>query len=95
MKTYTDSFERRRLEAIYHQECQSQPEAKSGILAKLDGIWQWLQEVFVGGSELRIWQAYDRNGNNWWHAYDPLTGRHASVESEAEMRAWIEQHYYR
>ncbi len=54
---------------------------------------KWIVSSFVGSNELRIWQTYDCFGNNWWHAYDPVTGHHTSVDSEAKMRAWIEKRY--
>jgi hypothetical protein len=67
---------------------------KLKIFSALRMTLQRLLESFVGGNDLRIWQTYDREGNNWWHAYDPVTGRYTSVDSEAEMQAWIKQHYY-
>jgi len=94
MKNSADSLDRKRLEAIFNQE--SQPEVKKPtFLSGLNKILHRLMKIFVGSNDLRIWQAYDNFGNNWWHAYDPLTGRYTSVESELEMRAWIERHYYR
>lgn len=91
MKTSADSLDRQRLEAVWNQD---QPQAQNLKRAGLKGILQRLLKFFIGGNELRIWQTYDRAGNNWWHAYDPVTGRHASVDSEAEMRVWIEQQYH-
>lgn len=88
------SLNRKKLDTSYHQE--SQPQVKSlKLLSGPKQILQRLMQLFVGGNDLRIWQTYDQFGNNWWHAFDPVTGRYTSVESEAEMRAWIEQRYYR
>lgn len=92
MKTSADSLDRNRLEAVWNQEKQSQIQHPKS--SGLKEILQRLLKFFVGGNQLRIWQTYDRAGNNWWHAYDPVTGRHTSVDSEAEMRSWIEQRYY-
>ncbi len=93
MKTSANSITKNTLERIYSRE--SQPKVKRlTFLAGLKKIRQGLMQVFVGSNDLRIWQTYDRFGNNWWNAYDPLTGRNTCVESEAEMRAWIEQHYH-
>jgi hypothetical protein len=33
-------------------------------------------------------------GINGGMFYDPVTGRHASVGSEEQLRAWIEERYY-
>ncbi len=94
METSANSLNRKKLDTIYHQE--SQPQVKNlKLLSGAKQILQRLMQLFVGGNDLRIWQTYDQFGNNWWHAFDPLTGRYTSVESEAEMRAWIEQRYYR
>ncbi|MBV9385435.1 MAG: hypothetical protein JOZ78_03295 [Chroococcidiopsidaceae cyanobacterium CP_BM_ER_R8_30] len=57
-------------------------------------IWQRMMKVFVGSNELRVWQTYDRFGKNWWHVFDPLSGRYNSTDDEASMRAWIERRYY-
>lgn len=91
MKTYTNSLDRERLETIWSQE--SQPQDKALKLSGLNKVWQRLLQFFVSGDELRIWQTQD-HGKTWWHAYDSVTGRRTSVDSEEEMRSWIEQRYY-
>lgn len=68
---------------------------KSLIVSALRRLWQPLMESFVGSDELRVLQTYDRLGNNWWHAYNPATGRYTSVNSEAEPRTSIETRYYK
>ncbi len=67
---------------------------KFSIVPILRKIVQRLTEIFIESNELQIGQTYDRFGNNWWHVYDPVTGRHASVDSEEQLRAWIEERYY-
>lgn len=91
MRTSADSLNRERLEIAWNQD---QPQAESLKLPGLKGFFQRLLQFFVGANDLRIWQTSDRLGHKWWHAYDPATGRRTSVDSETEMRAWIEQHYY-
>lgn len=56
--------------------------------------WQRLIRVLSASNELQVWKR-DRQGHTYWHAYDPLTGNSTCLSSEAEMRIWIEQHYYR
>lgn len=85
MRTSADSLDRERLEIAWNQDLKS-----SGS----KGIFQRLLKFFTGANDLRIWQTSDRLGYKRWHAYDPATGRRTAVDSEAEMRAWIEQHYY-
>ncbi|HEY9633138.1 MAG TPA: hypothetical protein V6D14_07020 [Coleofasciculaceae cyanobacterium] len=67
---------------------------KSLLNSALKRFLYQMMESFIGNNDLRIWQTYDRFGKNWWHAYDPLTGKRTSVASEAELRVWIEQRYY-
>lgn len=67
----------------------------SKLLSALNRIWQHLLTILTKGNELQVWQTSDRFGNTWWNAYDPATGRSASLASEAEMRIWIEKRYYR
>ena len=67
---------------------------KFSIVPILRKIVQRLIETFIGSNDLQIGQTYDRFGNKWWHVYDPVTGRHASVDSEEQLRAWIEERYY-
>lgn len=57
-------------------------------------FWQYLVTSIVQGQEPRIWQHTDRTGKIWWHGYDPLTERSICVDSEAEMRIWLEKRYY-
>jgi hypothetical protein len=60
----------------------------------LKAIWQRLIRTITNSKELQVWKTTDRHGHTYWHAYDPTTERSISVDSEAEMRSWIEQRYY-
>jgi len=86
MKTCNEQF------SLFNEHLHKQ-QIKVQRFSVLKRILQFLTASFIGSNELRIWQTYDR-GNNWWHAYDPCTGCHTSVDSEAKMRAWIENRYY-
>ena len=66
---------------------------KLKVFSLFNRIFRHLSESFVGSDELRIWQTYDCSGNNWWYVFDPLTGRHTSVNSREKLRAWIELNY--
>ncbi|WP_236738926.1 hypothetical protein [Chroogloeocystis siderophila] len=46
-------------------------------------------------NDVQVWQKKDRHGRSYWQAYDPLTDKKISLASEAEMRIWIEQRYYK
>ncbi len=92
MKNSVNSLKLRRHDLVCNRGNQLQAKNLK-LLSGLAQIVQYLLKVFVGSNELRIWQTYDRYGNNWWHAYDPVTGHHTSTDSEAELRAWVEQRY--
>lgn len=69
--------------------------AKPSDYAKIVRFFQQLFAWLFRGSELQVKQRRDRQGNIWWQAFDPNTNESASFGSEAEMRSWIEQRYYR
>jgi hypothetical protein len=46
------------------------------------------------GSELQVWTTIARDGEIRWHAYDPVSDRRVVTQSEAQMRAWVEERYY-
>lgn len=58
-------------------------------------LWQRFWQAIISRSELQVWQASDGNGNVYWQAYDPACDRSVYFGSEAEMRMWIEQYYYK
>ncbi|HEY9649105.1 MAG TPA: hypothetical protein V6C95_00470 [Coleofasciculaceae cyanobacterium] len=45
-------------------------------------------------NEPRIWKTTDRQGNTVWRVYDPVSDRAVSLESEDEIRSWLEKRYY-
>ena len=64
------------------------------LFKKLQRVFQDAIRVLTRGHELQVWQKKDRNGNAYWQAFDPKTRKSTSLNSEAEMRIWIEQRYY-
>lgn len=92
MKHSATSFDREKLEFLYHQPTRKQ--TKSGIFTQLKSAWQQLIHYLTTTNELQVWQSCDRHGKTWWNAYDPTTGRSTKLGSEAEMRVWIERRYY-
>ncbi|MBD2175519.1 hypothetical protein H6F42_01135 [Pseudanabaena sp. FACHB-1998] len=53
--------------------------------------WQSLRNVLLPKAEIKVKQVCDRAGNQWWYAYNPLTGQSVYAETDNEMRLWIEQ----
>jgi len=92
MKYSISTFEREKLEFLYHQ---SPKKAKrTDVFAPIKSIWQQVVNYLNATNELQVWQSSDRNGRTWWNAYDPITGRTTKRDSESEMRTWIEERYY-
>jgi hypothetical protein len=64
------------------------------ILWKFMGVFcQKIGKFLRESQELQVWQKVDRNGNIYWRAYDPITGKSFTSGSESDIRAWIEQLY--
>ena len=64
-----------------------------GVLSRLQRVWQFITDSLSHPSELEVRETYDRSGNLWWYVYDPKTGRSAWLDSEDEVRIWIEKNY--
>lgn len=95
MKHSANYLDRERLESIFSQS-ESKQVKKSKFFSAMNRIWQHLLTTLTKDiNELQVWQTSDRFGNTWWNAYEPTTGRSISLASEAEMRAWIDERYYR
>jgi hypothetical protein len=63
-----------------------------GLVGKVGrAIATWV----VQSSELKVFERCDHHGNLYYQVYDPLNRTSASFGSEAEIRAWLEQRYYR
>lgn len=62
--------------------------------AWLNQFCRSLMQSSMSRLEPRVWQQRDRQGNLWWHLYDPETHQRLRLESEEAARIWIEQRYY-
>ncbi len=61
------------------------------------GLTKLLQQIIstlTQEPEPRIGQVKDSFGNTIWCVYDPITGQSARLNSEAEVRVWLEERYY-
>lgn len=74
------------------QECSVS--ITSDLWHKFYRFWQnLLHTLLADHNEIQVWQKFDRHGNIYWKAYDPVTGKSFSSGSEADMCMWIEQLY--
>jgi hypothetical protein len=93
MSNSVHSTNPRRLEHLV-QETEDNKRKTRKLSSFFHQFWQHLVTSIVQGQEPRIWQHTDRTGQVWWHGYDPNTGRSICVDSEEEMRIWLEERYY-
>ncbi len=57
-------------------------------------IWEKIvKTLLVDSQELQVLQKVDRQGNIYWQAYDPVTGKSFSSGSKVDISMWIEQLY--
>lgn len=45
-------------------------------------------------SEPKVWQKKDGRGNFYYRVYDPIGDRYFCLNSEAEVRWWLDKRYY-
>lgn len=66
-----------------------------GFKIRLLGCLQILGDLFLHSSEPKIQQKRDRSGNLYFKVYDPMTQHSCTLDSEREVRVWLEKRYYR
>jgi hypothetical protein len=44
-------------------------------------------------SEPKVIEEHDRSGSTHYQTYDPISQTHATLNSEAEVRAWLDQRH--
>ncbi len=93
MTNYTNSSNKQEVATFLNNPKQNWG-LKRKFLSLINESLQLFIESLSFSNELRIWQGYDRFGNEVWHAFEPVTGKHTCADSEAEMRTWIEKRYY-
>ncbi|HBE18268.1 MAG TPA: hypothetical protein DDW51_11795 [Cyanobacteria bacterium UBA11367] len=68
---------------------------KSQQFSIFKNIVRQILKAIGRGHELQVWPHRDRFGNTHWHGYNPIGDCHIHLASEAEVRIWIEERYYR
>lgn len=87
--------------STFHQpldQFQSKPQSvhrgSPNLATWLNKLGRIFAILFIESYEIRVWQRTDRNGQIWWYAYNPSTGRSGVFDSESEVRVWIEQQFH-
>jgi predicted DNA-binding transcriptional regulator AlpA len=69
------------------------------LTQKLKGMTGWVKTAIATWvaqkSEPKVSEKRNRNGHPYYQVYDPVSNASATFSSEAEIRAWLEQRYYR
>jgi hypothetical protein len=61
----------------------------------LKHAWDDVVQLMTSSNDVKVWKTRDRHGNEYWNAYDPITDAARQFSSEAEVRVWLEDRYYR
>jgi hypothetical protein len=61
----------------------------------IDALERIARHLAKSRVEPRVKQKCDRNGNRYWRVYDPISGSHCSLNSEQEVRAWLDTWHWR
>jgi hypothetical protein len=60
---------------------------------RLRQILHGLMNAITISSEPRITEKHDRCGNTYYQMYNPVDQTSSTFNSEAEVRAWLDQRY--
>jgi hypothetical protein len=70
-------------------QCRFQTSKRTSWLRKL---WNIVDITLLRDLEPQIWQSIDRKtGQTQWHIYDPATGKTQHLNSDREVRHWLEK----
>ncbi|HEY9645786.1 MAG TPA: hypothetical protein V6C88_05420 [Chroococcidiopsis sp.] len=56
-------------------------------------IWRSLNAFATGNQEPQIHRKCDRHGHTYFWVYDPASQQSQTLDTEHEVRAWLEQRY--
>lgn len=74
-------------------ESVSKPESSS-LKNWLTGIWQVVVNIMTTSDEPKVWTSRDWFGHTWWNIYFPRTGQTIRLNSEEEVRIWLEENLH-
>lgn len=64
------------------------------IRSVLVNVKRSLADKLNSPPQLKVRSYLDSQGNTWWYVYDPVTQETEYLNSEVEVQAWLQQHYY-
>lgn len=57
----------------------------------LSCLWRSMERAMAVNNEPHVWQRRDRQGETFYSAHDPSTGRSIYCANEDEVRIWLDQ----
>jgi hypothetical protein len=74
---------------------------KDMLASAQDTLGQFCQALFRGvvhylsrPDDVRVWQVKNPDGSVSWRAYDRYSNTTSYLNSEEDLRSWLEQRYY-
>jgi hypothetical protein len=96
MRTSEQLLQYERLELLSDAPKQAQrPFRSRSPLPWLRKIGQWIAARLVSSDEPQVSKIKGSEGHEFWRIYDPVTRITTTLSSEAEVRMWLDQRYYR
>ncbi len=93
--THLSSYsEREKLEFIFHNSKPKSPR-ESNLVTRVKKISKTIITWLIHGNEMQVWHSQDQAGNIVWNAYDPVKNVTIRGAKESELRAWLEERYYK
>jgi hypothetical protein len=56
-------------------------------------MWQALVAKLSSSTDPHIRLKYSPSGQEYWHVYDPMSGKAQTFTAEADVRVWLEERY--
>lgn len=72
----------------------SKPRRQPTLRERWNSLKQSITTYLYVSSEPYVWETVDRDGHVQWNGYDPITHQSVQVDSEDEMRVWLEDRHY-
>ncbi len=79
------------LEQITESVSQSESDP---LKSWLTAIWQAVINVLNSSDEPKVWTSKDWFGQTVWNVYLPQSGQTIRLNSEEEVRVWLEEHLH-
>lgn len=67
---------------------------KAAQLPLWERFWDGLYHLLMPSSDPKIIRKRNQKGNEYYHVYDPVTGRSQTFGSEQETRIWLDRRFY-